>query len=115
MKKLLILASIALFISALSGLFLPVDFHITSGHHRVGSAPLPYGFYQLLKILTCITACYSASKFRDNSKWLWTMICIAILFNPIRPIKLDKELWNLLDIISGLIFIRCLKINSKQL
>jgi len=109
MKKLLILVSIALFISALSGLFLPIDFHLTSGHHRVGSAPLPYSYYQLLKIFTFITTCYSASKFRDNSKWFWTMICIAILFNPIRPIKLDKELWNLLDITTGVIFLLLIK------
>ncbi len=36
---------------------------------------------------------------------MWTMGFIALLFNPIMPIYLDKMLWSLIDLIVAVIFI----------
>lgn len=67
---------------------------------------LSYGFYQFLRIVVCLLSvvyslyCYSMSK---NSILIIVNIMIAIIWNPIIPIYLDKDTWIILDIIGGII------------
>lgn len=66
----------------------------------------PYGYYQLLRWIVAGSAGYIAfKKYESDSKyWMWTMIAVLILFNPLIPFHLDKEVWVVLDIISAVIF-----------
>jgi hypothetical protein len=41
---------------------------------------------------------------RIKSLWLWSFIFIAILFNPIISIHLKKEIWIVINIITGILF-----------
>lgn len=68
---------------------------------------LDYGYYQILRIIITIFAIIFAFIFKDFKNNILTtiMIIIAILFNPILPIYLDKEIWVILDFISSIIFL----------
>lgn len=71
----------------------------------------PYFFYQLLKFLIFGTAAYSAYVFHldKNKKWMWVMIVIAIIFNPINPFYFGHFLWSVADLVVAAIFFRSLK------
>lgn len=61
----------------------------------------PYGYYQILRWLICGLTGYSAYSANDHGKnaWTWIFGIIAVLFNPIAPIHLSRELWMVIDII----------------
>lgn len=71
----------------------------------------PYGYYTLLRIIITAVSAYYAyylyeNKLNETLKfWFWGLIFIAILFNPIFPIYLDRETWGLIDIITALFFV----------
>lgn len=67
-----------------------------------------YGYYQILRWVVCGLTGYSAYSAYEHSKnaWTWTFGIIAVLFNPLAPIHLNRELWLVLDIIvAAIIFI----------
>ncbi|MDD3923154.1 MAG: hypothetical protein PHY39_06475 [Endomicrobiaceae bacterium] len=68
---------------------------------------LDYGYYQILRIIITIFAIVFALWFKglENIKLMIAMIIIAILFNPILPIYLDKNVWVFLDLFSSIIFL----------
>lgn len=61
----------------------------------------PYGFYQLLRWVVSITGVFNAYQtYKINLKgWSVAMVVVAILFNPIAPVYLDKGMWVLIDIV----------------
>lgn len=65
----------------------------------------PYAYYQFMRVVVCIAAIYGAyTAFQtDRSGWVWVLGAVAILFNPIAPIHLDKESWVVPDLIGALI------------
>ncbi|MFC1593654.1 DUF6804 family protein [Candidatus Neomarinimicrobiota bacterium] len=67
--------------------------------------PLPYGFYTLTRIYICLLTGFLAYKSWKNnlSSWMWIFGIIAIVFNPIIPIFLDRSLWAIIDIITAVI------------
>lgn len=72
----------------------------------LAAAPLPYGYYLLLRIFVASVAGFHAQRsFRVGSSasgWMWC--AIAVLFNPIVPIHLGRELWRIVDILVALVF-----------
>jgi hypothetical protein len=62
--------------------------------------PWNYSFYPVLRIVVTISAAYAAYYFfeRDDSQSGIILTLIAILFNPIAPIYLDKGIWIPIDI-----------------
>ncbi len=73
---------------------------------------LPYFYYQLLKFLVCGTAAYSAYLFNQlkNKKWMWIMVIIAVIFNPISPIYFGHPVWSVIDLVVAIFFINSLKL-----
>lgn len=67
----------------------------------------PYGYYQFLRWIILITASYSAYLSYEKRKngWTWIFAIIAILFNPIIPFYLSKDVWQIIDLISGVLFL----------
>jgi len=65
----------------------------------------PYGYYQLLRWVVAIVAFYSAytASQEGHSSWMWILIALGILFNPIRPFYLERETWVILDVISAVV------------
>lgn len=61
-----------------------------------------YGYYTFLRIAVCLTAVFGAvESISEDSKWWVVLSGIAILFNPVIPIHLDKATWAPIDIISA--------------
>lgn len=64
-------------------------------------------FYNILRIVvltaSLITA-FSLYKTKNNNL-SWIFMAIGVLFNPIYPIYLQKDLWKIIDIVCAIIFI----------
>jgi len=71
----------------------------------------PYVFYQLLKLVVCGTAIFSAYLYNKekNKKWMWIMIVIAVIFNPINALYFGHFLWSIVDLIVAVLFVNSRK------
>lgn len=73
----------------------------------VAVAPLPYGFYTFMRIIVCACAgymAYNAFTVKEKSIWPWLLGFIAILFNPVATIHMTKEIWMVVDGLTGSLF-----------
>ncbi|MFC1871663.1 DUF6804 family protein [Chloroflexota bacterium] len=72
----------------------------------VAVAPLPYGYYQFMRWAVCGVAIFIAYKsFTWEKHWaIWVFSAVAILFNPLFPIHLEKEIWQPIDAVCALLF-----------
>lgn len=84
--------------------------YIMAGMLFIGAAPLPYGYYTLLRLLACGFFIWAAIiNHQEQGKVLpWVFGFLAVLFNPIIKIYLPKEFWMVIDI-SAAIFILATK------
>lgn len=66
----------------------------------VALADLPYGFYTVLRLIVCGTAAYGAWMASETDRTFWTFLLggIALLFNPVVPVYLDRSVWAVLDL-----------------
>ncbi len=66
----------------------------------------PYGYYVLLRWVITGVALFvlSIANKLQKEEWVKLMAGIAILFNPILPIHLDKETWVIIDFIVAILF-----------
>lgn len=61
----------------------------------------PYGFYQFLRIIIPLLAGFVAYKIYqhdEDSKYVWFFVGVAVLFNPLAPIYLDRSVWAVLNL-----------------
>jgi hypothetical protein len=64
-------------------------------------APLPYGYYMLLRLVTCGTAAALAWwGLRASSAPVlgWLMVGVAILYNPVFKIAFSRQNWSVLNV-----------------
>lgn len=61
----------------------------------------PYGYYQILRWVVMGVTGYIAYLSYEQGKvvWTWTMVIIALLFNPVFPLYLGREMWMFIDLI----------------
>lgn len=68
----------------------------------------PYGYYTLLRLVVCAAACWIAFvsfKSESSFRWVgWPFALIALLFNPIAPVHLDREVWGVIDLVVAAVF-----------
>ena len=87
--------------------------------------PLPYFYYQLLRIIVSFAAILNAFKFysdypsqstnmfllpfklSDRKYNILTFVVILTIWNPIFPIYMDKSVWMISDIIGAGVFFFC--------
>jgi hypothetical protein len=76
----------------------------------------PYAFYQLLRLITCGTAGYMAFITHQEQKrgWMWTVVAVALLFNPLLPIRLSRQDWQPIDLVVALVFGVFLLVNKQR-
>ena len=71
-------------------------------------APLhwPYGYYTLLRLVVCGVAGYSAyvALASDRVGLAWVLGGIALIFNPIIPIHLSREIWSVFNVVVAVTF-----------
>lgn len=64
-------------------------------------APMPYGYYTIVRISVMCLAVYIGIKSIGENHAGLTIICggLTILFQPFFKIALGKELWNIVDVL----------------
>ncbi len=70
-------------------------------------AKWPYGYYTLLRWVTCATAIFIAYKaYLWKGNWAaWLFGLIAVLFNPLLPIHLSRRIWRPIDLTVAALFV----------
>jgi len=66
---------------------------------------MPYGYYQFVRVATCVAACYLAYEERKNTAIMLGCIGVSILFNPIFKVYLNKHTWNIIDVAIGVVLL----------
>ena len=68
---------------------------------------LPYGYYQFLRLVISGSMIYLIYTERNTLyKWkIFVYAALTILFNPIFPIYLTREIWITIDILSGIVLL----------
>jgi len=63
--------------------------------------PLPYGYYQLLRVVIFVTCGLLACASFQNTRLMAFVVAlasVAVLFNPFAPVHLTKATWALFDL-----------------
>ena len=60
----------------------------------------PYAYYTLLRWVVCGVAAYAAFRTLETGKtgWVWILGFVALLFNPVLPVHLNREIWIFVDV-----------------
>lgn len=76
----------------------------------------PYGYYQFLRFVITAIGIYSAYLAYHSKRnfWMWIFIAIAILFNPIVPFYLERDTWQVFDVLVAGIFLVNIFKNKNQ-
>ncbi len=75
----------------------------------------PYGYYQLLRLVVCGAAAYGAYVFAETSKGrMWTLIGIAVMFNPLAPLRLSREDWQPIDFITAVVLALIVAVRPRR-
>lgn len=86
----------------------PVIWLAPAGLLLAALLPLPYGFYTLLRLVVSAAAAYLAYREyevdRSLSIWVMVFVGILLLFNPLVPVHLSKEVWVPIDIGTSVLF-----------
>lgn len=87
---------------------------IASAMLFVALTDLPYGYYTLLRIAVTVAAVWSAWAFcaRVRTGWAVAFGVVALVFNPIIPVYLDRETWTVIDVGAGALFLVSLAAHS---
>lgn len=77
----------------------------------VGTAPMFYGYYTLLRLVAC--GIFAVSAFiaydRKYKALPWIYGFMALVFNPIIKIYFTKEVWGVVDVTAGVLLLATAK------
>jgi hypothetical protein len=75
----------------------------------------PYGYYTFLRWAVSIAAIVVAwVAWHSAVQWAtWAFVGIAILFNPLAPVYLQRSTWRPIDILCGLAFLGSLAVERR--
>ena len=67
----------------------------------------PYGYYMLVRVVTCGTAAYVAYfSYENRVIWAaWVFGIMVVVFNPIFQFHFGKEGWQMFDVIAAVLFL----------
>ena len=90
-------------------------FLIPAGLLVIALFPLPYGYYQILRIVVAIASGFIAfNAFKEgNRTWLIVFGSVCVLFNPLIPVYLSRELWMPIDVVTAVLFVGGLRATLK--
>jgi len=58
----------------------------------------PYGYYQLLRWACVVGLAYLAVESRRTPGWVWVFGALAVLYNPVVPFALGRDLWEVANV-----------------
>lgn len=73
----------------------------------VAFTELPYGYYQFVRLVIFVSAvifAYQAFTFKQK-QWVFIWMMLGLLYNPIFPVHLNKEIWLFLNGVAISIFL----------
>ena len=70
-------------------------------------ADMPYGYFQLVRFIALIGFATLAYRLNNEGKQMEAIIYVvlALLFQPFFKIALGRELWNVIDVIVGILLL----------
>ncbi len=70
-------------------------------------APMPYGYYMLVRFIAMVVFCIMAYRYYEANKMIATCVfgILALLFQPIYKIALGRGIWNVIDVLVALLMI----------
>ena len=82
----------------------PAVAYIASALLALGAAPMPYGYYTLLRLVACAAFMWAAAASARLPARVLPCVygVLALLFNPIIKVHLPKEAWAVVDIAAAL-------------
>lgn len=72
----------------------------------------PYGYYSLLRLTVCGSCAYAAYFFRKDAarqKHFIPLVFLAIVFNPLSPVYLERIYWLAIDLGAAIYFLSLAK------
>jgi len=69
---------------------------------------LPYGYYTLMRVVLCFSFCYFIyDNFKLYKNYVFYMIfgLLAIVYNPVFPLHLGREIWVYVNIVTIVVLI----------
>ena len=74
--------------------------YIAAAVIAVGILPLPYGYYTFVRLVACGAFVWVALDSFQANRTAMGAICasLALLFNPIIPVHLTREIWFPIDL-----------------
>ena len=77
---------------------------LTAGMLFAALLPQNFDFFELLRWTLCFTGAFLiyVAMTTKNHAWIFFAVALILLFNPIKPLRLRKQTWQLLDILSGI-------------
>ncbi|RMD64816.1 hypothetical protein D6833_03830, partial [Candidatus Parcubacteria bacterium] len=85
----------------------PFVLYTAIGMLLLAIAPMPYGYYTLLRFVATTAFVWGAvtAHKRRRPDWVWPLALFAFAFNPLIPVYLPKGTWVAIDILAaGLLF-----------
>lgn len=72
-------------------------------------ADWPYGYYQFLRLATCAVASVLAWRRPKMEHQLWVVVMagVALLFNPVIPVRFHRMEWVWIDVATAVLFLVC--------
>jgi len=72
-----------------------------------GALPLPYDYYQFLRVVVCSWAIWALADVWKTEKGevRWLLVGMALLFNPLRSIHFSKTVWAFVDVLTGAVLL----------
>ena len=70
--------------------------------------PLPYAYYLVLRLIIpvfAILTAFSIYSKKSDDIFIYVFGFLAILYNPLIPIHLTKDIWMVLNVLSAFAFI----------
>jgi hypothetical protein len=67
----------------------------------------PYGFYMVLRLVTTVGAIYWAWRVHQVGLpgWTWVFAALALLMNPVLPIRMHRSDWQPIDLGLGVLLL----------
>jgi hypothetical protein len=89
--------AVEIVLTALAAIFLLIA---SQGRHS-------YGFYIVLRLVCCVGAVYWAARlYRVGPQgWLWAFAAVAVLLNPILPVRMHRADWQPIDLALGILLL----------
>ena len=76
-------------------------------------ANMPYGYYQLVRILAMVGFGILALSAKKEGKERWIYIVLCLLFQPFIKVALGRVLWNIVDVVVAIGLLISIKSDKK--